>query len=207
MNIADNSYLNKILILLLVNSGLYLQPVSATEWKEDFVSKSSFSDFSPPSVDPDFRNSVGEKQWGSGRSFNEDNKVRYSPVTTKNPWKAVKSTYSKKTFSGQRPWGNIPDRKPSNKNNMKLHDQRFKQWSHQNDSSYRNNFVSADPFTAYGRSLLPLGGAYGYPGTMHHNPLITPSIYPGLISNGLGYGGYPGGSYPYTGLLSRPRFW
>jgi hypothetical protein len=207
MNIVNNSCLRKVLILLLVNSGLYIQSVNAAEWRDGFKSKSGFSEFSPPADTSVYRNNGDEKQWGSGRSFNEENKVRYSPVTSKNPWKAVKSSSYKKTFASQRPWGNVPDRKPTNKNNMKLHDQRFKQWSHQNDSSYRNNFVSADPFTAYGRSPLPYSNAYGYPASMYNRSLITPSLYPGSLSNGLGYGGYSGGSYPYTGLLARPRSW
>jgi len=199
MNIVNGSCLSKVFVLLLVNGALCVGSANAAGWQESLETKSSFSEFSPPTSASEYRSNIEEKPWASGRTFNEENKVRYSPVTTKNPWKAVKSTYSKKSFSSQRPWGKIPDRKPTNKNNMKLHDQRFKQWSHQQDSFYRNN--------AYGQSPLPFSGVYGYPGLGRGNPLITPSIYPGSILNNGGYGLYPAGGYPFAGLLSGPRFW
>lgn len=199
MNIVNNSRLSKVIILLLVNCGLYVQTINAEEWQAGFVTKSSFSDFSPPANVSEYQNNLVQKQWGNGRSFNEENKVRYSPVTTKNPWKPVKSSHQNKAFASQRPWGNVPERKPGNKNSMKFHDERFKQWSHQQDSFYRNS--------ANEQSSLLFPGAYAYPGTGYGAPLMMPSIYPGSILNTGGYGFYPGRALPYTGLYSRPGFW
>ena len=197
MNIVNNSDLSKALILLAAYCALHVQPVYANdvnEWQNNYVSKSGFSEFSPPSRSARYQNNIEGKEWASGSSFNEDNRVRYTPATSKNPWKPIRSSSHKKTFGGKRPWGNVPDRKPV-ASNMKLHDQRFKQWINQQGASYRNY--------GYGRS----SGSYGDPGLGYNRPLITPSIYPGSILNSGGYGLYPGGSSPYTGLFTSPGFW
>ena len=191
MNIVTNNYLSKGLILLAVNCVLSVQSVNANdtnEWQNDYVSKSGFSEFSPPSASERYSSDIGSKQWASGSSFNEENRVRYTPSASKNPWKPVRSSY-KKTFGGKRPWGNVPDRKPKT-SNMKLHDQRFKQWINQRDSSYRSFSALSDPLSNY-----------GYPGSMYNDPLITPSIYPGPMF------GYSGQRYPRPGFLPGSRFW
>lgn len=199
MNRINKSYLKARVILLAVNCVVCAPSINAAEWQDGFKSKLGFSDFTPPPSSAKYQNKNGGKQWASGSSFNEENKVRYSPVSSKNPWKAVKSINYKKSFSSQRPWGNVPDKKPKNKNSMKFYDQRFKQWSHQQGSSQRNN--------PYGQLGLPFSGAYGYPVSGYNNPLITPSIYSRSILGLGGYGLYPGGLNPYAGALTRPGLW
>lgn len=201
MNIVNNRYLKHGLMLLIVNCSFGAQSINATEWQKDSKLKLGFSDFTPPSASgvAKYKNNFENGRWSSGSSFNEENKVRYSPVASKNPWKPVKSKRYKKTFSAQRPWGNVPDRKSKNKNNMKLYDQRFKQWSHQQNSSYLNN--------SYGQSALPFSGAYGYPELAYNSPRITPWGRPGINVNSARYGLYPGAAYPSAGLFSRPGFW
>ena len=183
MNTINNIGLSKTLILLLVSCVFSVASVNANDWQEGYDSKLGFSEFSPPSGSAQFKKNLKGRQWVSGRSFNEQNKVRYSPRVSKNPWKPIRSSFHKKTFGGKRPWGNVPDRKPE-ASNMKLHDQRFKQWIGQRDLSYRNN-------------------AYSYSGLGYSNPLITPPIYPGAILNSGRYGRVN----PYTGLFNAPRFW
>lgn len=195
MSKVNNKCLRKCFTLLAVNCVLSVQPVNAADWQDDFASQSGFSEFAPPAKYSDYGESSSSKQWESGRSFNKENSVRYSPRTSKNPWKPANSSYYKQTFTGQRPWGNVPERKPPT-SNMKFHDQRFKQWLRQRNPLPRNNAGFADPFTAY-----------GYPGSIYGSPLITPSIYSGLIFSPASYGGYPTGLRPYSGLSSRPRFW
>ncbi|MDH3343318.1 MAG: hypothetical protein OEM07_06315 [Gammaproteobacteria bacterium] len=190
MNMVKSRQLGKCLVLLAVNCVLYSHAVNANDWQADKAFKPGFSEFSPPSSgSTKFRNKYDSREWESGRSFNEENKVRYAPSASKNPWKPLRTSFSKKTFGGKRPWGNVPDRKPP-ASNMKLQDQRFKQWISQRDSSYRNFSAYSDPFSNFGYSSL-----------MYNDPLITPSVYPGSVL------GYPGGRYPYGGFLPGSRFW
>lgn len=195
MSIVNNKYLKKCFTLLAVNCALSAQIVNATDWQDDFETQSGFSEFAPPAKFSSYGESSDNKQWESGRSFNKENNVRYSPRTSKNPWKPANSSYYKQTFSGQRPWGNVPERKPPT-SNMKFHDQRFKQWLQHRNPVPRTLTGSADPFTAY-----------GYPGSIYGSPLITPSIYSELLFSPVGYGGYPGGGHPYSGLSGRPWLW
>ena len=192
MDIINRSCLSKALVLLAVNCVLHTQSVVANEWRGDYVSKPGFSEFSPPADSGKYRDKSEDKQWASGSSFNTENRVRYTPRTSTNPWKAHRSSFTNTTITGKRPWGNVPDRKPP-ASNMKLHDQRFKQWLNRSDSTYRN-------FSALNN---PLSG-FASPGMMYSDPLITPSIYPGSLHNG---SGYPGLRYPNTGFLPRARFW
>lgn len=194
MNMVNNGGLNKVFVLLLVNCALHIQSVNAKEWQDNYVSKSGFSEFSLPLSSTRYQNNTEARQWGSGSSFNEENRVRYSPAVSKNPWKPVRSSFHKKSFGSKRPWGNVPDRKPA-ASNMKLHDQRFKQWINLQGSLYRND--------AYGQSELPFSDAYGYSGLGYNSPLI----YPRSIFNSGGYGLYPRGSYPDAGLFTRPVLW
>ncbi|MDH5473892.1 MAG: hypothetical protein OEY87_08005 [Gammaproteobacteria bacterium] len=209
MNIINKRYSRPLLILVTVNCVLFTQTTKATEWWDSVESQSGFSEFAPPSSLSEYNinNNKGKTQWRSGSSFNDDNKVRYLPVTSKNPWKPVKTSHYKKSFSGQRPWGNVPDKRPGNTSNMKLHDQRFKQWSHQLDSSFQQRLIASDPMASYDRYSFPFVNGYGYPGSIYKSPLITPPIHPGLLANTAGYGLYPGGLYPYTGLSTRPWLW
>ena len=194
MNTINKTGLSKVHVLLLVSCVFSVTSVNANDWQEGYDSKLGFSEFSPPSGTLHFKKNIKDRQWVSGRSFNEQNKVRYSPRVSKNPWKPLRSSFRKETFGGKRPWGNVPDRKPES-SNMKLHDLRFKKWIEQQDLSYRNN--------PYGRSGQPFSGAYGYPGLGYSNPLITPPIYPGAILNSGRYGRVT----PYTGLFNAPGFW
>jgi hypothetical protein len=195
MSIVNNKYLMKSFILLAINSALSMQLANAADWYDDFASQSGFSEFAPPAKYSTYGESSDNKQWESGRSFNKENSVRYSPKTSKNPWKPANSSYYKQTFTGQRPWGNVPERKPPT-SNMKFHDQRFKQWLNQRNPMPRSNVGLADPFATY-----------AYPGSIYGSPLITPSIYSGLIVSPASYGGYPLGIRPYSGLSSRPWLW
>jgi len=199
MNIVNSAYLRKSLIFLGISCAMYAASISANEWQGDFEPKPGFSEFTPPAYSS--RKSTERKEWASGSSFNQDNKVRYSPRTSKNPWKAVGSSRYKKTFGSKRPWGNVPDRKPST-SNMKLHDQRFKQWIKQKDSKFFNGAVPN-----YGLSNPSFVNAYGMPGSMYNDPLITPPIYLNPMRNLMSYRGYPGQRYPFSGLQTRPWNW
>ena len=204
MSAVNNRCLKKWLILLAINSVLFAQAVNANEWRDTFETQSGFSDFSPPKSFSNSNND-NQKEWASGRSFNQDNKVRYSPRTSKNPWKASSSSRYKKKFGSKRPWGNVPDKKPKT-SNMRLHDERFKQWSHRQNPSYLNNSGLSNPLMTGGQFPLSYSG-YGYPGSIYNSPLITPSMHPGLMLNPLGYGIGSIGANPYTGLFSRPGLW
>ena len=203
MNIMNDRTLQTCLTLIVVNCISYASHVSANEWWDGGDVQSGFSDFAPPTELHEERTKYN-KNWRSGSSFNQTNKVRYMPVTSRNPWKPVSKMHYKKSFGGQRPWGNVPDRKPPKSNNMKYHDQRFKQWSRKQDAAYHNNFASSsDPFNSFGRSSFPYANGYGFPGAMYSSPLITPSIYPGYISGPRGYGAYPGNYNRYSGNFNR----
>ena len=206
MNTVNKFYTKKCLALLAINCVLFVTPVNATEWWDSSDQQTGFSGFAPPAEFNRYETQESSKKWRSGSSFNETDKVRYLPVTTKNPWKPVNSMHYKKTFGSQRPWGNVPDRRRLTTNNMKFHDQRFKQWSRTLDASYHNNFNSPDPFNSYSRSTFPFVNGYGFPGSMYSSPLITPSVYPGHILNARSYGAYPGNFYP-AGLSTRPWGW
>lgn len=206
MGVVSHRYLRNIILLLSINGGLYAQSTVAVEWQGDFEPKSGYSGYTSTSDFSKYRNSDAEKPWSNGRSFNDENKVRYSAATSKNPWKPVNSPYYKKSFGDQRPWGNVPDRKRPNKNSMKFYDQRFKQWSHQRNIAGYNS-ASAIPFAPLGRSPIPPANLYGQPGSIYSSPFTAPLIHPGMILNPAGYGGYAGRSYPNAGLLSGPWLW
>ncbi|MES0326897.1 MAG: hypothetical protein ABUK13_01785, partial [Gammaproteobacteria bacterium] len=102
MGIVNKNYLRAGLILFVVNGVFCAESVTAAEWQNDFKAKTGFSDFTPPPGNGKYQNNYEQKQWASGSSFNEDNRVRFSPVISKNPWKPVKSVRYKKTFASQR---------------------------------------------------------------------------------------------------------
>ena len=207
MNIVCGFRSTIYLTVLAIVCVLYVPLTNAAEWWDSTESQPGFSGFAPPVAFPEYSDDKDKKEWRSGSSFNVSNKVRYAPVTSRNPWKPVNSLHYKKSFGSRRPWGNVPDRKPTNSNNMKFHDQRFKQWSHRLDSSYRNSMMMSDPLMNYGGSSIPFAGGYGLPGSMYSRPLITPGIYPGSILSPVAYGAYPGGLTPYSGLSARPWGW
>ena len=103
--------------------------------------------------------------------------------------------------------GNVPERKLPKANNMKFHDQRFKQWTHKRDSSYLNNFRNSDSSRMYSGSALPFMNNFGYPGSRYGNPLITPGLYRGGFINPASYGMNPYAFNPNSGLSNRPWNW
>lgn len=197
MCIVNKNYLRAGLILIVVNGIVCTASVNATEWQNVFKERSGFSDFTPPPINTKYQNSYEQKQWASGSSFNEENKVRFSPVISKNPWKPVKAVRYKKTFASQRPWGNVPARNLKNKNNMKFYDQQFKQWSHRQGSLNQNDI--------YSQAALTFTGAYDYSLSAYNSPAFAPSIYSG--SNISRYGNYPGELNPNSGLFVRQNLW
>ena len=194
MSTINNSGLSKYFIFLTVSCVIQLQSVNANEWQGGHASQSGFPEFNQPSDFARHKSKAGNRQWASGSSFNEENRVRYRTVTSRNPWKPANYSFNKKTFGGKkRPWGNVPDRKPS-VSNMKFHDQRFKQWIKQKS-------LSSYDLSPYGSSLLnheqsPLffPDDYRSVGSIYNNPLIMPLMYPGQ-------------RYLYTGLPGRPWNW
>ena len=209
MNIVNNRYLIKFFNLLLICGVFQIQTVSAAEWWKNFEAQSGFSGFAPPVSFSDHSKDKGKKEWRSGSSFNEPNKARFVPVSAaaRNPWKPIKSFHYKATFSSQRPWGNVPERKLPKSNNMKFHDQRFKQWSHKLDSSYHNNFRNSGPSSMYGGSTPAFFNNFGYPGSRYGSPLITPGIYRGGFVNPVANGMNPFAFNPYSGLSNRQWSW
>jgi len=101
----------------------------------------------------------------------------------------------------------VPERKPPKTNNMKLHDQRFKQWSHKQDSSYHNNFSNSDSSMMYGGRSLPFINNFVNRGSAYGSPLITPGLYRGGFGNPVTYGMNPYAFNPYSGLSNRPWNW
>ena len=189
MNIVNNSGLSKYFVFLAVTCAFHVQLVSANEWQDDYISKSGFSGFNQSSASARYKDDIGNRQWASGSSFNEENRVRYRPATSRNPWKPVNHSFNKKTFGAKRPWGNVPDRKPS-VSNMKFHDQRFKQWINQKDLSSYDLSAYRTPLLNYEQSPLFFPGDYSGFGSIYNNPLM-----------------YPGQRYSYTGLPGRPWNW
>jgi len=224
MKIVNHINTKHLLTLLATCSALYVHQLNAAEWYENFESQAGFSEFAPPSLLTNNQHNKSQKEWRSGSSFNETGKERYvPPAAAKNPWKPVKSFHYKKTFGSNRPWGKVPDRKPGNSNSMKFHDQRFKQWVNQSDSSYHNNFLFMNPSLSHGSPYLLYGNNYGYPGAAYMNPLAATGVYPGGFYPGVNYPGgmypggmyrrgiYPGGIFPgnilNTGLVNNPLSW
>ncbi|MDH5570188.1 MAG: hypothetical protein OEY89_00390 [Gammaproteobacteria bacterium] len=209
MNTVRILDLNKCFTLIAIFGVLYIQPVNATEWWQNFEAQSGFSGFAPPAPFSDKSSNKEKKEWRSGSSFNEVNKERYAPVRTteKNPWRPVKSSHYKQSFTSQRPWGKVPERKPPKTNNMKFHDQRFKEWSHKIDSSYHSNFSNSGSSLMHGNTPLPFMNTYRHPGAMYGSPLITPGIYRGGIGSPVAYGMYPPVFNPNSGLSNMPWRW
>jgi len=221
MNIETNRNLKASLSILVTLASLFVQPVSANDWMSSLEDKNGFSEFAPPAR---FKHDQNHKQknekfeWRSGTSFKEFNKERYvNSRVARNPWKPVKTYSKKQSFGGQRPWGNVPEKKPGKSTNMRLHDQRFKQWVHQMDSSFNHRAMLSASGLGYRNHLLPFVGNHGYPGSFNNDPLINPVSYTGNTLPGgfvpfgsnmpIGYGSYPGLYFPFSGFSNRPGFW
>jgi len=198
MNIENNYYLNVSLSVLIVIASLYAKKLCATEWLNGADEKNGFSEFAPPAPF-DNKRKKDKYEWRSGSSFKSFNKEGYvDSKVSRNPWKPVKKFNKKQTFNGQRPWGNVPERKPGKANNMRFHDQRFKQWVGRSGSLNRNNYLMSDPAFMNNRMMYPDSYRRGsMPGG--YVPFVTNS--PAL------YGVYPGAMSPYTGMHSSPFNW
>ena len=198
MNIANNYYLKISLGVLVSFGALYSQSLHAAEWLSGADEKTGFSEFAPPAPF-DHKSKRDKYEWRSGSSFKSFNKERYAnSKVSRNPWKPVKRYSKKRTFSGQRPWGNIPERKPGKLNNMRLHDQRFKQWVGRGDSLKRNNYPMNEPDFMTSRLMYPGSYRRGY----------MPGGYVPFVANSPAfYGLYPGGFSPYSGINSSPWNW
>ena len=210
MKILNSSPTEKYLVIFSICSLVLAGPVTASDWWSSLESESQagFSAFSPPSSFTDYSRDKEKIDWRSGSSFNNTSQIRYVPVVTKrNPWKAATSSNIKKSFSSNRPWGKLPERRPVAVNSMRFHDQRFKRWSHQMESSYHDNFYYARPRASYGLADLPFATNYGFPGSVYNSPLITPALYSGGIVDPLRYGIYPSLYRPYAGFPTRTWGW
>jgi len=197
MNIENNFYLKVSLSVFISFGSLYAKSLYATEWISHADDKNGFSEFAPP-VHFDNKRKKDKYEWRSGSSFKSFNKERYvDSKVSRNPWKPVKRYSKKQTFSGQRPWGNVPERKPGKTNNMRFHDQRFKQWVGRGDSLNKNNYLMSDPAFMNNRLM--------YPGTYRGN---IPGGYVPFVANSPGfYGLYPGAMTPYSGMNNSPFNW
>ncbi len=190
---------NKAILLIIVSLAFIVMPAHANEWMDGYDTPPGFSEFAPPSTYNKNNNSREKFQWRSGSSFKDNVEFKYlPPVKTRNPWKAPKSKYSNKSFSSYRPWGKVPEKRPERITSMRFHDERFKRWSHQVDSSYHNNFSFINVNSMYDRSSLPFITNYGFPGSVYNSPLIRPGLYPMSRLNPYVYSVYPGGLYPYS---------
>lgn len=131
---------------------------------------------------------------GNHSSYNRSRRAS-SRHANRNPWKPVKSRYGKKAFSSNRPWGKLPEQKPLKHNNMRLHDQRFKQWINQQTNSYQPQIRGVNSNYNYGFDPISVPSGYAYSNAIQNNSLINP----GLI-NSRPYSNYqsPGGFVPFT---------
>jgi len=198
MNIENNYYLKVTLSVLISFTSLYAKSLFANEWLSGAEEKNGFSEFAPPAP---FDNKRKEEkyEWRSGSSFKSFNKERYvDSRVSHNPWKPVKRLNKKQTFSGQRPWGNIPERKPGKTNNMRFHDQRFKQWVGRGDALSRNNHPMAEQSFMTNRLMYPGGYTRGH----------VPGGYVPFVANSpVFYGAYPGAFSPYSIGNNSPWNW
>jgi len=198
MNIENNFYLKVSLSVFISFGSLYAKSLFATEWASGAEDKNSFSEFAPP-VRFDNKRKKDKYEWRSGSSFKSFNKERYvDSKVSRNPWKPVNRYSKKQTFSGQRPWGNVPERKPGKSNNMRFHDQRFKQWVGRGDSLNQNNYLMSAPGFMNNGLMYP--GSYsrgGMPGGYVPFVANTPVLY----------GVYPGAMSPYSGMNNSPFSW
>lgn len=207
MNIAKNNYLKISLSILVSLGGLYAESLFATEWVNGSEEKNGFSEFSPPAPF-NHKNKKDKYEWRSGSSFKSFNKERYdNSRVSRNPWKPVSKFSKTQGFSGQRPWGNVPQRKRNKVNNMRFHDQRFKKWVGRGDSLQGNNSYMNEPNLRYGRpSSNFVDEQLMYPGA--HSRAYVPGGYVPFVANSpVLYGGYPGAFSSYSGGMNRPWNW
>ena len=148
----------------------------------------------------------------------------HSPNIRINPWKLVKPGIARQSFKSTRPWGKLPERKPASRNNMRLHDQRFKHWVNKIDDRYKPYLPGQGAAMYYNHYQYPATALSGVPSPgIHRNayeelimsqPLIDPlthyshrpqggfvpfvSNYPGYFLPGNTY--YPLSRYTYPQL-------
>ena len=165
-------------MLLITCTSISTHSAMAADWWDTIEEKNGFSEFAPPSLFSSYGKKTNEKfEWRSGTSMKDFNKDRHVDTHAhKNPWKPVKSFNGKRTFSSNRPWGKVPEKKPSRVTNMRMHDERFKHWVNQMDSAHQNSFMYSDSGFNQG---IPLG--------------IDP-LNPAAFSTG----NVPGGFVPFT---------
>ena len=188
MNIRMNRYFKNYFSSLVVLCFLFIQPAYATDWLKSLEDKNGFTEFAPPVPFKNNHNNKDKIEWRSGSSFKEFNKDRYvNSRVTRNPWKPIKMYSKKRSFNGQRPWGNIPVKKPAKTTNMRIHDQRFKKWINQMDVSYPRGRMFSDRGYSYVNNV---------PGGFVPFGVNSPNFY----------GSYPGYYKPYSGLSNRPWF-
>lgn len=198
MNIENNFYLKISLSVVISFGSLFAKSLHATEWLNYADEKNSFSEFAPP-AQFDNKRKKDKYEWRSGSSFKSFNKERYvDSKVSRNPWKPIKRYSKKQTFGGQRPWGNVPERKPGKSNNMRFHDQRFKQWVGRGDALNQNNYLMSSPGFMNNRLM--------YPGPYTEGNI--PGGYVPFIANSpVLYGIYPGSISRYPGILNNPFNW
>lgn len=191
-------YLKISISVFIAFGSLYAESSFSGEWLGGAEDKNGFSEFAPPA--PFEHKSKKDKyEWRSGSSFKSFNNERYVDAQiSRNPWKPVKRFSNNQKFSGQRPWGNIPERKPEIANNMRFHDQRFKQWLGRGDSLNQNNYLMNEPDFMTNDTMYPGAYSRGY----------VPGGYVPFITNSpVFYGVFPGAFNPYSGINSSPWNW
>jgi len=189
-------------------------------------------------IDHDYKKH--KQHWRSGSSFNDMNMFSYSKPHEKhsyenrprarasqsrsnrasvshanrNPWKPIKTRYGKQSFSSNRPWGKLPEQKPAKRNNMRFHDQRFKQWlNQQNHQNYAFDSLHVPAGFTYSNALYNssminpvLFNSEAYPGYQLPGGFVPFSANsPGFYNTGNGY--YPVHYYPYSGVNNQPWAW
>lgn len=122
-------------------------------------------------------------------------KPAYSSHANRNPWKPVKSRYGKQSFSSNRPWGKLPEKKAVKRSNMRFHDQRFKHWVSQRDKTYLPPSMMTDSYLNNGFNPLYVPAGYAYSNAIQNHAFLNP-----LLLNSTSYQNYqsPGGFVPFT---------
>lgn len=170
------------------------------EHKQHWRSGSSFNNenmfsYSKPHEDKYSENYSFSKRRNYHASYNNSKRTNIRHVN-RNPWKPIKSRYGKQAFSSNRPWGKLPEQKPLKRNNMRLHDLRFKRWiNQQNNNTYQPQAIMAYSAFNYGINPLHVPAGYAYSNSVQNGALINSALI-----NSRPYSNYqsPGGFVPFT---------
>lgn len=198
--------------------------------KEHWRSGSSFNDMNKHSYSKPYKedyyhsSSLSNRRYGSAAHSSANRNS--SSHANRNPWKPVKSRYGKQSFSSNRPWGKLPEQKRMKRNNMHLHDQRFKHWINQRNHSYQPQSLVTNSYMNYGLDPLHVPAGYVYSNSIQNGSLFNPALinsgaYPNYQSPGgfvpftannpgyypYGNGYHPVNYYPYTGAISQLSGW